>query len=312
MSYFHTTAVFEARATSLDDADRTAASLFKSFRHSRVHYYEHDVSTGSGPYSPSKNLYFSVIAEFDVEAGTEEKAVDVAEEALDALATDDVQFIAFGLTPGERRARPTARPVQEEESEAGQEARAESGEAEDRRGKRRGSRSRGRKRKGERGTESAPEEFTEAAPPATEAPSETVYEAAEEGPVREGRATVVEPAAQAVTVAGVAELPPQPAPEPSVRDEPPPPPPPRSSAAMRVKLAMSFRASELDLQRNGAEALDQEEFLARAIATARTRHPELPTEVEPTHEIVVQPWGETVLTLTWEYDVPVPSASEEA
>ena len=75
---------------------------------------------------------------------------------------------------------------------------------------------------------------------------------------------------------------------------------------------MSFRASEFGLLANGASSLDQDEFLARAIAESRTRHPELPAEIAPTHEIIVQPWGEVILTLTWAYDVPVPSAAEEA
>jgi hypothetical protein len=81
---------------------------------------------------------------------------------------------------------------------------------------------------------------------------------------------------------------------------------------MHVTLTMSFRARELGFQANGVGPLDQDEFLSRAIAEARARHPELPVEAAPTHEIVMRPWGESVLTLTWAYDVPVPSASEDA
>jgi hypothetical protein len=96
-----------------------------------------------------------------------------------------------------------------------------------------------------------------------------------------------------------------------VKEESPPVPPPRSSAVMRITLAISFRAAELGLPANGNGTLDRDEFLTRAIAEARARHPEVPTDAEPTHEVVVQPWGETVVTLTWAYDVPVPSASED-
>ena len=99
---------------------------------------------------------------------------------------------------------------------------------------------------------------------------------------------------------------------PQVEYDAPPEPPPRSSAFMRVTLTMSFRAVELGVQANGDGALDQDEFLARAIAEARSRHPEVPADATPTHEVVAQPWGETVLTLTWAYDVPVPSALADA
>lgn len=310
MPYFHATAVFEVNGTSLDNAERTAGALFKSFRHRRVHYHEHDVTAGTNSPSDSRVLYFSVIAEFDIDAGNEERAVDVAEEVLEALATDDVQFIAFGLTQGEQRVQVAERPDQEERKSARpQEAREESDEEEDRRGKRRTPRGRGRRRKGEREEEPSREEADVPAL-AAELGESSQAKITLEAPTQEENSTTATEAIAPVSAgqpdAGAASA------QLEVLEETPPLPPPRSSASMRVTVTLSFRARELGLQTNGVGALDQEEFLARAIAEARSRHPELPLDAPFTHEIVVRPWGETVLTLTWAYDVPVPSASEDA
>lgn len=331
MPHFHTTAVFEAQGTSLDAADRTSAALFKSLRHNRVHYYEHDVSAGVGPYASSKTLYFSVIAEFDVEAGTEDKAGETAEEVLETLATDDVQLIAFGLVQGERRAARAATeplPPREEvavapEPEVELQVRAEPAEvvestelaeAEDRRGKKRGSRGRGRKRKDEPETENASARSAEEEEPSQDEAAHIV----EVVPLRTEKAEPAEETAPVIVrstpvIAGIEGIETKPLEVIALvpaEDEPPSLPPSRSSAAMRVKLALSFRAAELGLPTNGFGFHNKEELLARAIAEARTRHPELPLDLAPEHAIVVQPWGEVMLTLTWEYDVPVPSAVE--
>src|SRR5215475_11139068 len=150
MPYFHAIAVFEATGDSLEEADRHAAALFRSLRHQRVSYYEHDAAPAAGPYPPAKTLYFSIIADFDVDAPSEERAGEIAEEALEALASDDVQYVAFGLTAGEQRVRPgrkAQRAEDEAEEEAGPETQAED-EARARKGRGRGSRGRGRKRRG--------------------------------------------------------------------------------------------------------------------------------------------------------------------
>lgn len=311
MPYFHATAVFEVNGTSLDNAERTAGALFKSLRHRRVHYHEHDVTAGTSSPSDSHILYFSVIAEFDIDAGNEERAVDVAEEVLEALATDDVQFIAFGLTQGEQRVHVAERSDQEERKPARlQEAREESDEEEARRGKKRTPRGRGRRRKGEREEEPGHEEIAEAPALAVERRESIQERITGEASAQEENSMAVTEAITAVS-AGQADAEAAPA-QLEVPAETPPLPPPRSSASMRVTVTMSFRARELGLQTNGVSALDQEGFLARAIAEARSRYPELPMDAPFTHEIVVRPWGETVLTLTWAYDVPVPSASENA
>jgi len=312
MPYFHVTAVFEVSGTSLEDADRTAGALFKTLRHHRVHYFEHDVTAGNDVPSSSRTLYFSVIAEFDVDAGSEERAGEMTEEVLEALATDEVQFIAFGLTQGEQRVRPAERPARGAgESEQQQETRSAGGDDEERKGKKRSPRGRGRKRKSEEDSADAHEEAPEAALSAVE-PIETEQEEAEQVvPLQEDSPSVV--VRDTATVVTGSQLQAGPAPsQAGVKEEAPPVPPPRSSALMRVTLAISFRAVELGLQINGDGVLDQDEFLARAVAEARSRHPELPTDATLAHSVVVQPWGETVLTLTWAYDVPVPSASEDA
>ncbi len=308
MSYFHATAVFEARGTSLEEADRIAASLFKSLRHNRIHYYEHDVTACSGPYPSSKSLYFSIIAEFDVDAYNEDRAGELTDEILETLATDDVQFIAFGLTPGEQRIQPVERaPQVEPELEKPQEAGAETGEAEERKGKKRSSRGRGRKRKDDRetdgGREAQAEDSTETVAGGDVAVEPTVER--EERPASELFAPiVVTPEAEQKPALDIRPL--------VQEEELPATPPPRSSAAMQITLSMSFRASEFGLPTPDLGALDQEAFLARATVEARSRHPELPLDVVPIHEISPLPWGEVVLRLTWQYPVPVPSATEEA
>jgi hypothetical protein len=318
MPYFHATAVFEASGVSLAEADRNAAALFKSLRHQRISYYEHEVVPGAGPYPPAKMLYFSAIADFDVEAASEERAGEMAEEVLENLATDEVQYVAFGLTAGEQRVRPeqkASRAREESDVEEEQEARAESGDSGARRGRGRGSRGRGRRRRGERETEGTTEEAAQEleALPETAEPEEPAQQAATDAGPHMDESPVVAADAVPPTPPSLQEQEaPSPSPKKGAVPEIPSLPPPRSSVAMRVTLAVSFHASELGLPQNGSGLPDQEELLSRATTEARRRHPELPAEVEPTHEIVSQPWGDTVLTLTWQYEVPVPSATDEA
>ena len=51
--------------------------------------------------------------------------------------------------------------------------------------------------------------------------------------------------------------------------------------------------------------------LPLATAEARRRHPELPGDIAPESDMTSLPWGDTVLTLTWSYDVKVPSATDD-
>src|SRR5713226_5612795 len=146
MPYFHAIAVFEACGSSSAEADRAAAALFKTVRHPRVRYYEHDTSGGLGPSPKTAPLSFTVIADFDVEAGNEESAADIVEEILDSLSTEAIQYFAHGITAGEQRVRPEQRAQHAAEPAPEREAHLERGDREERGGRKRGPRGRGRRR----------------------------------------------------------------------------------------------------------------------------------------------------------------------
>ena len=294
MPYFHALAVFEAREFSLEGAGRAAAALLKTLHHPRMLLYEYDTSGGLGPYAPSAAaLYFTVMADFDVEAQSEEKAEDLAEEILDGLSTDEVQFLAVGFSLGERRVTQQAQP--EERREPEQEEREERG------GKGRRSRGRGKKREPQRETDSRYEEILTPVPEAeTAAPSAQSEVSTPEQ--REEPRVITKPA--------IIEREVLPPPVETVEVEAASPPP-RSSSSMRVTLSVTLHASELVPQTDGSALPDQSALLALALAEARRRYPEVPTELTPESEVMSQPWGDTVLTLTWHYEVPVLSAAEE-
>jgi hypothetical protein len=303
MAYFHVTAVFETRGASQEDADRTAEATVKSVHHPRVYFYEHDTGGGLGPFPPGKWLYFTTIAEFDVEASTEEQAGEIADEVLDALSTQDVQYLGLGVAPGSQRVSAEQRRARVEERRAEPEARAEQEEHEEYEGK--GRRSRGRRRKRGPDREARPSE-------------ERREEAETRAPLRVPQAVV-----SGVDVVSV-ETPAESAPVVHASREEqklevvdfqpvetsPLPPPPRSSASMRVTLTVNIRASELF--RSGEGTADQNELVASAVAEARRRHPELPVDVVPESATAPLPAGDTLLMLTWHFDRPVPSASEAA
>jgi hypothetical protein len=307
MPYFHVTAVLEACGASQQEADHAAITLLKNIRHPRVLYYEHETSEAIAPSPSAKLRYFTVIADLDVEAPTEENGVDLVEEVLDMLSTDAVQYLAHGITSGERRVPLTQQAPHEVEDAAAHGAYAtseERGEREERGGRKRGSRGRGRKRGGspeaERGREDVVAPVTVAESPEQPADITTRIEpppspAPPAGPaVAEMVASAPAPDAPAVTITKIE----------------PPASPPRSSAAMHVTLAVTLHASELKLPTNGSMPADQQELLRAATTEARLRHPELPGEVMPDCEVATLPWGDTVLTLTWHYDVRVPSATD--
>lgn len=309
MAHFHITAVFETRGPSQEEAERVAAAAFPLLRHPRVHYFEHDTSGGLGPYPPSRSLYFTTIAEFDVEAYTEEKAVELAEDLLDRFSTEDIQYLGHGILLGERRVQPEdRRSAREEEPRSEEEADEEHGDREERGSKgRRLQRGRGRGRKpGRRDSERE----VRAEEQTGDAVEETVNLAPESALVditHEDR----EPAAEPPPRARVVREEPVPVVSPiEVEEEvPPPPPPPRSSAAMRVTLIVSLRASEVT-QSSEQSGSGDEELIALAVAEARRRHPELPTDIAPESVTASLPAGDRLISLTWHYQSPVPSAAE--
>lgn len=304
MAYFHVTAVFETRGASQEEADRTAVAVFNSVRHPRVHFYEHDTNGGLGPFAPGKSLYFTTIAEFDVEASREEQAGEIADEILDTLSTEAAQYLGLGIMPGSQRVSPEQRRAPEEELPEESEAQAEQEEDDP---EEKGRRPRGRRRK--RGPERE-------ARPREERPHE------EETPAP---ARILPPAIPTGVEVVTLDPPPSTPPvSPSLRaeqpqtvsiselivDTPPPPPPPRSSASMRVTLTVNVRASEL--LRSEERTLDLSELIALACEEARRRHPELPADVVPESTTSSLPAGDTLLLLTWHFDRPIPSASEAA
>ena len=300
MPYFHATAVFEIRGPSLEEADRTVAAVFKTLRHPRVRYYEHDTSGGIGTSQKSDSLYFTVIADFDAEAANDESAADIVEEVLDSLSTDTLHYFTHGITSGEQRVRPEQRAQHPAEHPPEREAHSEQEDREERGGRKRGPRGRGRRRGGTR------EEEIETVLTASsqEEPAETTIHVA----------TV--PAETSSAESATLEMHPQerelPPSAPETFEVTPAMPPPRSSAAMRVTLTVTLHASELALPTNGSALPEREELISLATAEARRRHPELPTEVAPECEVVFLPWGDTLLKLTWHYAVPVPSSADVA
>jgi len=308
MAHFHITAVFETKGASQAEAERVAAAVLPSLRHPRMHYYEHDTSGGLGPYPPSQSLYFTTIAEFDAEAYTEEKAVEMAEEVLDRFSTEDMQYLGHGIIPGNQRVQPEdRRKTYEEERRSSAEQDDGQDEREEQRGKgRRPQRGRGRGRKpGRRDNESdtGAEERTSEMPRA--ASSVATVSAPSEGTPSKGEPTEgSSPSARVVREAPVLLTPPV-----AIEDVAPSPPPPRSSAEMRVTLTVNLRASELTQPREQGAPVD-EELIALAVAEARRRHPELPTDIAPDSTTSSLPVGDRLISLTWHYQSPVPSAAE--
>ncbi len=283
MPYFHAVALFEGRGSSLEETDRTAASLLTSVSHRRLRYFEHETVPAAADLTGSLS-HFTVFADFDVEAYTEEKAADLVDEVLDAASTDDLQYFSHGLMPGEQRARRSKRAAENDEQEANDAPRGGRG------GRRRGTRGRGRA--------STAEEPAVSPTPSPDLPADRSDEQ-DSPPVAATDDRVIE------------EIPvDEPLEEIPVEPEVPPSPPSRSSTSMQVKTAVTLRASELELPANGDATPSADELIALATTEARRRHPDLPGDTAPESDVALLPWGETVLTLIWSYDVPVPSAHD--
>lgn len=332
MAYFHATAVFETRGASQEEADRAAVAAFKSVRHPRVHFYEHDTNGGVGPFPPGKSLYFTTIAEFDVEASREEQAGEIADEVLDALSTEAAQYLGLGIIPGSQRVSPEQHLTPEEEppEEEPDAYAVEQEEPEERDGKGRRPRGRRRKRGSDRETRPSVEERgREEEPPAppvrilpparpagvevvslepSVAPPPVASALREEQPPSVSISTLNIDAPRSVSISARNIDAPQTV---SLSDlfveTAPPVAPPRSSATMRVTLTVNIRASEL--ARSDERSLADSELLELASKEARRRHPELPADVAPEATTSPLPAGDTLFLLTWQFARPIPSAS---
>ncbi len=294
MPNFHALAVFEACGPSTEDIQEAVSSLFGSFSHQRVRYHEHEMSEGPGnSTSTGDNFYCMVFVDCDVDAYTEEKALDFANDAFEHISTETCEYLALGLIPGRQRVQRR----REESSDT---------ESDGRGGRRRGTRGRGRRRRDdqerdegarqETGQTQAPQGESAAAPASETNETPPV----ETPPVQEQniRALEVEPD----EVEAPTEL--------EVEVSEPSAPPPRSSHAMQVTVTVKLRASELQDSSNGEAPPAQQDLVRMAVTEARNRHPEVPADVAPESESTPLPGGDTLLSLTWKYPAPIPSSKE--
>ncbi len=299
MPNFHALAVFEACGSSTEEIQESVSSLFASFSHQRVRYHEHELSAGPSAESAGKSFYCMVFVDCDVDAYTEEKALDFANDAFEYISKEACQYLAFGLVPGRQRVQRR----REESREA---------DANERGGRRRGTPGRGRRRRDDQERDrGARQETDQTQVSQGEVPSTPAAEPGETPPAPEREIPAVEREIPAVAV------------EPEEVEAPtelevdaeagePPAPPPRSSAAMLVTVTVKLRASELKDSLNGEAPSAQQDLIQMAIAEARNRHPEVPADVAPESESTPLPGGDTLLSLTWKYPAPVPSSKESA
>lgn len=293
MPNFHALAVFEACGPSTEDIQEAVSSLFGSFSHQRVRYHEHEMSEGPGnPASTADKRYCMVFVDCDVDAYTEEKALDFANDALEYISTETCQYLALGLIPGRQR-------VERRREESG------AADSDERGGRRRGTRGRGRRgRDDQERDEGARQRRGQTPVSQGEAAAAPAVETRETPPARETppiqeqkiRSLEVEPD----EVEAPTEL--------EIEASEPSAPPPRSSGAMQVTVTVKLRASELRDSSNGETP--QQDLVRLAVAEARNRHPEVPADIAPESESTPLPGGDTLLSLTWKYPAPVPSSKE--
>ncbi len=232
-----------------------------------------------------------VFVDCDVDAYTEEKALDFANDAFEYISTEACQYLAFGLVPGRQRVQ----RQREEASEA---------DANERGRRRRGTPGRGRRRRDDQERDKETRQETGQAPISQGEAAPPPDSERETPPAPEPEIPVVEVEPNAVEVPTELEV--------DIEASGPPPLPPRSSAAMQVTVTVKLRASELKDSLNGEAPSAQQDLVQMAIAEARNRHPEVPADVAPESESTSLPGGDTLLSLTWKYPAPVPSSQESA
>ena len=346
MPNFHALAVFDACGPSTENIQEAVSSLFDAFSHPRVRYHEHEMSEGPGNPAPDKS-YCMVFVDCDVDAYTEEKALDFANDAFEHISTETCEYLALGLIPGRQRVQRRG----EESSETDADERGgrrhvqrrgeESSEtdADERGGRRRSTRGRGRRRRDDQERDEGTRQET----------GQTQVRAAAARPAAETNETprVETPRVQKQQNQDIRDLEVEPVETPRVQKqqkqqkqdiralevepevEPveapteleveasePSAPPPRSSHAMQVTVTVKLRASELQAASQDAsndEAPPTPEDLVRmAVTEARNRHPEVPADVAPESESTSLSGGDTLLSLTWKYPAPVPSSKEDS
>lgn len=337
MPNFHALAVFEASGASTEDVQAEVSSLRGSLSHQRVRYYAHEMS--ESPNASAANagrVHCMVFVDCDVDAHTEEKAMELAEDVFDRVSTQTCVYLALGLLPGRQRVS----PQREEAAATAARSDADQGERRERsgRGRRRG----GRRGQGRwRGTDDRPsEERRRESDAAADRSRPVTRDEASVRSTREADSTqAVSPVEPAVAAAD-SDAPPQPAreAEPLTHDErsdaldasdhvddaptelevaldstAPAGPLQRSSNAMQITVTVKLRASELTAAADTeapAAGVDEAELLRLAVSEARGRHPEVPADVSPECESTPLPGGDSLLSLTWKYPAPVPSSRD--
>ena len=322
MPNFHALAVFDACGPSTENIQEAVSSLFDAFSHPRVRYHEHEMSEGPGNSAPDKS-YCMVFVDCDVDAYTEEKALDFANDAFEHISTETCEYLALGLIPGHQRVQRRG----EESSETDADERGgrrhvqrrgeESSEtdADERGGRRRSTRGRGRRRRDDQERDEGARQETAqtrvreaAARPAAETNETPRVETPRVQKQQKQDIRALEADLEVEPVEAPTEL--------EVEASEPSAPPPRSSHAMQVTVTVKLRASELqDASQDASndEAPPTPEDLVRmAVTEARNRHPEVPADVAPESESTSLSGGDTLLSLTWKYPAPVPSSKEDS
>ena len=322
MPNFHALAVFDACGPSTENIQEAVSSLFDAFSHPRVRYHEHEMSEGPGNSAPDKS-YCMVFVDCDVDAYTEEKALDFANDAFEHISTETCEYLALGLIPGRQRVQRRG----EESSETDADERGgrrhvqrrgeESSEtdADERGGRRRSTRGRGRRRRDDQERDEGARQETgqtqvreAAARPAAETNETPRVETPRVQKQQKQDIRALEADLEVEPVEAPTEL--------EVEASEPSAPPPRSSHAMQVTVTVKLRASELQAASQDAsndEAPPTPEDLVRmAVTEARNRHPEVPADVAPESESTSLSGGDTLLSLTWKYPAPVPSSKEDS
>ena len=338
MPNFHALAVFDACGPSTENIQEAVSSLFDAFSHPRVRYHEHEMSEGPGNSVPDKS-YCMVFVDCDVDAYTEEKALDFANDAFEHISTETCEYLALGLIPGRQRVQRRG----EESSETDADERGgrrhvqrrgeESSEtdADERGGRRRSTRGRGRRRRDDQERDEGARQETgqtqvreAAARPAAETNETPRVQKQQKQDIRALEVEPVEtPRVQRQQKQDIraleADLEVEPVEAPTeleVEASEPSAPPPRSSHAMQVTVTVKLRASELQAASQDAsndEAPPTPDDLVRmAVTEARNRHPEVPADVAPESESTSLSGGDTLLSLTWKYPAPVPSSKEDS
>ena len=284
MPNFHALAVFEATGPSTEEGQENVSSRVGSISHQRVRYYEHEISEGAdNSLATRAELHCMVFVDCDVDAYTEEKALDFAGDVFDRISTPNYQHLAVGIIPGRPRVRREHQEAKSEERSSETSARKPQRRSRELTRKERPRRAEG-KTPESRNVRNEPDARV-ARPTRKTSSSKSADTPSSTDAIEEiGVPTELEVDMEALTVQT---------------------PPARSSTAMLVTVTAKLKASELD---GSAVPEGPSSLVDRAIEEARQRHPEVPREIMPDVKSDSLPAGETLFSITWKYPAPVPSS----